>query len=67
MSRFIPTAQERRLIAALAMMPERQVLRAYRDPEHRAVGNLERVRRAAAEIGIRAPEATPTQPLQETT
>jgi hypothetical protein len=36
-------------------MGERQVYRAYADPEHRKPATLERVRRAAVELGIRPP------------
>lgn len=60
--RFIPSVGQRRMIAALALMPERQVLRAYRDPEHRRPSNLERVRLAAAELGVEPPTPATEQP-----
>jgi len=52
----IPSAPERRRIAALAVMPERGVLRTYRDPGARAASTLERVKQAARELGLPEPQ-----------
>jgi len=51
----IPTPQQRREIAACAIMPERQVLRVYRAPERAKPSTLARVDRAAIELGISPP------------
>lgn len=51
----MPSAPDRRRIAALAVMPERGVLRAYRDPAGRAPSTVERVRLAALELGLPPP------------
>jgi hypothetical protein len=51
----IPTAQERRLIAALAVMSEKQVLKAYQNPERRRPATLERIRQAATQLGLPTP------------
>lgn len=53
----MPGPQERRQIAARAMMPERQVLRVYRDPSRCQPSVVARVQRAAAELGLPAPMA----------
>lgn len=54
----MPDAPSRRQIAALAMMPERQVLRVYRDPRKCRPSVVARVVRAAAELGLPPPAAT---------
>ncbi len=51
-----PSPQERRQIAALSLMPERQVLKVYRTPTRVQPSTLERVRRAAAQLGYVAPQ-----------
>jgi hypothetical protein len=51
------TPQQRRLIAARAVMPERMVLRVYQDPRGRKPSVLERVRQAAAELGLPPPKS----------
>jgi len=53
----LPTPQQRREIAARALMPERTVLRVYRQPDKSKPSTLARVVRAAVELGVRAPEA----------
>lgn len=60
---LIPTVQERRLIAALAAMPERAVLLVYRDPKRRKPSCVARVRHAAAELDIVAPPKAPEEEL----
>lgn len=59
-SSTVPNAARRREIAALAMMPERGVLRVYRQPDKVRPSTLERVRRAALELHIEPPCAAAT-------
>src|SRR5688500_15817482 len=60
----IPSAPDRRRIAALATMPERQVLRVYRNPSGCRPSILDRVERAAEQLGLSPPlvEFTVTTP-----
>ena len=52
---YIPTPPERRRLAEKTLIPERGVLKAYRDPKGRRESQLERLRRAAMELGLPAP------------
>jgi len=55
----IPSPQIRRLMAAREYMPERTVLRTYRDPRAVKPATLERVSRAARELGVEPPPPPP--------
>lgn len=57
---LIPTAPERRRIAGTSLVSERQVYKAYTAPERCQPVTVERVRRAAAELGLPVPPATTT-------
>ena len=57
----IPDPPSRRQIAALAMMPERQVLRVYRDPKRCRPSVVARVVKAAGELGLPAPTQSQEQ------
>jgi hypothetical protein len=58
---FIPSPPERLQIAAKALIPPRGVLKAYRTPERCRASTLERLRRAAVELGFPAPAFPPPQ------
>ncbi|HWA76567.1 MAG TPA: hypothetical protein VG937_29735 [Polyangiaceae bacterium] len=51
----LPTPQQRRQIAARAIMPERQVLRVYREPGRAKPSTVTRVQSAADDLGIPGP------------
>ena len=51
----MPGPQERRQIAARAMMPERQVLKVYQHPDRCRPSVIARVEHAAAELGLPVP------------
>ncbi len=53
--RLIPTAPDRRRIAGASLVGERQVHKAYTTPERCRPVTIERVRRAAAELGLPVP------------
>jgi len=54
-----PTPQERRRLAAVAIMPERTVVRAYRDPSSVKPSTLARLERAAIAVGVEPPPPPP--------
>lgn len=58
------TPQQRREIGARIVMPERTVLRVYRTPTSVQPATLERVRRAAVELGY--PPPPPRTPNEAT-
>jgi hypothetical protein len=62
MTQRIPGVAERRQIAAREIMPERSVLRAYRDPARCRPATVARVTRAAVALGLPAPQAQPRAP-----
>ena len=57
MAHTSPSPQELREIAAAALAPERTVRRVYSTPSRVKPSTLERVRRAAVQLGINPPEA----------
>ena len=61
----IPSPQVRRLMAAREYMPERTVLRTYRDPLGVKPATLERVTRAARELGVEPPASATVNNLSQ--
>jgi hypothetical protein len=59
-----PTPQERRELAAAAMMDERIVQKAYATPERVRASTLARLTRAALEVGLPVPPEPGIDPSQ---